>query len=348
MQIQIGLFLSIPLLSIGQSPTITQQHLPQAGNVLMRYVNPGGPQFAATPASADPQYWNYAASFNGWTLHPLEYIAPDGLAGSWLFPEASLASLIEYPGYSEVAYYSNGPVGFRPEGIYTTMSGETQLVTFHDHVEIPVPFTYGTTFSTPSLTVTIGETGMFPSMTRRWTPRTVSGDAFGIITTPAYPEGVEVVRLRTETGVAVDSLFIDTTMTGNGPWLFVEESFVPINYVHYHFLRSAQPPYVMFVAENGDLATYYGPVSTTILSDSEPQRSLIIYRDADVIGIKPPSNTTQVRIIGIDGKNIYSLPCKKGERLDILTYNLAAGTYLVNCLSHEGISTGHEKFTLHQ
>lgn len=345
-----AVFMLLPTVALLQ-PTIQQAHLPQPGHVLtVNLDNQGGAQFIPTAAGAAPQTWNYVNAFGGTTMDQFEFVTPTGLPGAAAFPNATLARPGELIGSQFVSYFSAGPDGFKVEGYYFNEPGSSTVTSTHvNNIQIPVPFTYGTNVNVNAIQTEITITpGQPAERHRRYTERSLIGDAHGTITTPEWPLGVEVVRLRYQEFTTVDSLFLDMSGSGNGPWVFQDVETWESPSVTYNFLRAGAPMFVMDVEDDGSFAAYYGSTVTSVaenrkmpsaqVSPNPTHGPLTIY--PNILGVH------QIEILDLTGQMIGSYPIQGADRLNVMTDSWSAGPYIYRCLDSNGSAVSHGRFVV--
>ena len=328
-------------------PTITQAHLPVAGHTYTVYTDTiGGAGFTPTAPSSSAQTWDYTNAFTVAITEQLSFVSPAGLPGASLYPMADLATTTTASGYQISAFYDNAVDGLSALGSYFELTDVfTVTNTVTDGVQFPVPLTLGTTLTqtTSSSTLVVYAPGLsLPAELQRFeTTGTLTGDAYGTLSTPAWPVGVQVVRVRSQNMMEVDSSFTDASGTGNGPWVFAETNTSGMQTPSYDYYRAGVPSFVMSVNNDQTNATYYGnSVSTDIADNGSVQAAQLFPNPANgSISIVPGTNrASTLEIVDLSGRVQATYSIQGIDRVNVITEGWASGTYVYNCLDIDGVS----------
>lgn len=334
-------------------PTITQSHLPVAGHSYTTYNDTiGGAAFTATAPGGSSQTWDYTDVFTVHTTEERLFVPPAGLAGALLYPMSDLAITSTLGEYLINVFYNNEPDGLTLLGSYFGLTDVFSVTnTVVDGGQFPVPLTLGTvlTQNTISTTLIVYDAGLgLPAELQQFhTTGTITGDAYGTLSTPAWPGGVEVVRVRTQKMMEVDSTFTDATGTGNGPWVFVETNTSPVQAPSYDYFREGVPTFVMSVNNDQSYATYYGNSLTTGIATNDLDHTAQVYpnpSNGSVSIMVVGANATSLEIIDISGRVQATYSIKGVDRINVMTENWAGGTYTYRCLDSAGALVRHGKF----
>jgi hypothetical protein len=337
-------------------PTIQQMHLPQAGQVYTQYTDTiGGAVFTPTAASNTAQTWNYVNAFTVHETFSQGFLSPAGLNGSSNFPNATLATQLSQDGLEIVVYYRVVASGLYGEGIYFTFPGLlTQTTTLQNALQLPTPFTLGTNVTVNSLQVGISVYApglpLPASMTRTRISEQITGDAYGTLYTPAYPAGVQVVRMKSEELSNVDSTFTDASGTGNGPWVFEETSTSSETFPTYTFYAAGSPTFVMTVNSNGQYVSYFGnQVVPTGVVEASTAKEALAYPNPSTGAVTILSGGENVQMLEISdaaGRICAVYPVNGADRINVMSEGWAAGPYTYRLLDAKGAAVHQARFII--
>lgn len=331
-----GLFLVFLHSAISAQPTITEPDLPGQGQILIQYsVN--GVSIPQTPGSSEPQEWDHS-TLNGMNLpqYDLFFTSPGVATGSSSFPDATFATYFNYQDVTQSEFYKISPLGYEHIGTYRSTEYATYWTTRTDNVLIPIPFTYGIELPVLYRETQIDDTGLGgPFYTISWVTAHISGDSYGTMRTPTWPDGVEVVRLKYELISRIDSFFV--VGGPNGEWEFTGSNLGEINTVQYHYLRSGLPCYVMSVHGNGNGALYYGSSAFIGIGELGKRPFDHPYPDPanDFINFHEIEPGTFIQIMDASGRSILRDQVRGTNKRIILT-GLNDGIYLYRIVDREG------------
>lgn len=344
-----------PLALLAQ-PTIQQMHLPQAGQVYTQYTDTiGGAAFTPTPASNSAQTWNYVNAFTVHETFSQQFLSPAGLSGSANFPNATLATQLAQDGLEIVIYYRALPAGLYGEGLYFNFPDLlTTTTTMQNALQLPTPFTLGTDITTNSVqtAISVYAPGIpFPaSMTRTYVSEQIVGDAYGTLSTPAYPAGVQVVRMKNQTLSMVDSTFSDASGTGNGPWVFEETNTSTPDAPSYTFYAAGTPTFVMSLNSGGQRATYFGnSITPTSVAENEISMEALAYPNPSngaVTIVSSGANVQSLEITDAAGRICATYPVNGADRINIMSEGWAAGPYTYRLLNAQGAAVYQARFII--
>ncbi len=329
--------------------TITGSDLPQAGDEWGLYTDAdGGAAFAITPPGPNPQTWNYANAFDNLSTFGFQWQVAASVPGSGLFPNADLG--IDYEGYS--SFLAAESDGLYNVGGYFSLPDFTDTEHATGDLILPVPFTSGgvRTAASISTTITVFDSGSPAMKSVRRRGLTYTCDAFGTMMTPTYPSGTEVLRIEVLRGASTDSIFLDMTGLGNGPWTFSEVNENPGNTSHLFFGNGATP-IVADIAAGGLSATYYSDALPEAIAENGS-------RVREILAYPVPSSNDMVHI-PIGGSDIHSLEVVNAvgglvrrinvhgtDLVNLATGQLAPGPYSFRCLNEHGAAVGQGRFVV--
>lgn len=197
-------------------PTITSVAVPQPGytyNMISDTDAVDLPTFTVSAGSASAQTWNYSGQFNNVYGETTSFMTPSSGAGSSSFPNATVA--VPQPNGTDWVYFVGNSSGFYIDGAHVVQQGAAVDVDYVPNaVFMATPSTYGynnhlISYATFTATVS-GQT----VQVRHSSDRTLTGDAFGSLTTPTATYN-NTLRLKTYEKT-IDSVFFNVL----GTWSF--------------------------------------------------------------------------------------------------------------------------------
>jgi hypothetical protein len=187
--ISLSVFATLAL-SIGAvaqtSTTITAAASPTVGyiyNMAADTTPADMPSFTVSVGSTTAQTWDFSQDFSAVYGSPVSFVAPAGKPGATTFPNSNLAV---NQGGNNWGYLIAGTNGLFIDGGDVSVQGTSAALDFIPNPpQLPTPFTIGTT---TTVVYTASTTTTYSSNTvliKHHGVRTVTADAFGMVTTPA-------------------------------------------------------------------------------------------------------------------------------------------------------------------
>jgi hypothetical protein len=343
----IALLLAAPLAA---QPTIQASHLPQAGDVWVLHQDTvGGSQFTPSAPASTAQTWNYTTAFNVHVSQTLQLMAPASVPGASNFPNADWGMGGSDQGVEVGIFYQNTASGMQSLGQFLEMPGFFSMITdVQNGLELPVPFTYGTTQTVTSVETSTSVYSGIPlpaSQTRSHITTSISGDAHGTIMTPTYPSGVSVVRMRSQVTSRVDSTFSDASGTGNGPWVFEEVTTSSNETPSYSFLRAGVPMYVAQVSGDATSASYFGGTPTAVEENNANEITMFPNPATDMITfITNNADVRTLQVMDVTGRLQGEYMVQGSDRINLMTEGWNDGAYTYRCLNNAGEVTSQGRF----
>ncbi len=345
-----------PLLvgALNAQPTITNVHLPAVGDVFITHRDTAAaPGWYPTAGGGTAQTWDFTASYNVDLVDTFSYVSPTGLPGAASFPNSTHAHQQPSAPLEVSQFYSIGADGFMVDGFSSEMPGVfTNTVIYTGWYLFPTPATYGdnetSSLSWDGITV-FDPLLMLPAgrTIAHWS-QWYQADAFGTVHTPAYPNGVEVLRLKTGYGgTRTDSTYLDASGTGNGPWVLDEVDVMSTASENYtvFFLQAAEPMVVAtlicdaFTNEvksasyaDNDVGSGFAPLSALPAMQLYPMPAT-----SGTVWVQLPADrTAQLLVRDVTGRPVLRQTVSGTARAAIAVDGWPAGTYTVEALSVEG------------
>ncbi len=286
------------------------------------------------------------------TTEEREFVSPAGLPGALLYPTSDLAITSTIGAYQISVFYNNEPDGLTVLGSYFELTDFFSVTnTVEDGIQFPVPFTLGTVLTQNTISNTLivyAQSLALPAELQRFhTTETITGDAYGTLSTPAWPGGVAVVRARNQNMGGVDSTFTDASGTGSGPWVLVEASTSTVETPSYSYYREGVPAFVMSVNNDLSYATYYGNSLTTGIDTDDLDHTAQVFpnpSNGSVTILVAGASATSLEILDISGRVQATYSIQGVDRINVMTGGWASGTYMYRCLDRAGTRVHHGKF----
>lgn len=339
--------LALTVNAFAQSPTITSAILPLAGTTYNQLTDSTTAQmtsFTVTPGSGSAQVWNYAADFI--TTYPSSstYVAASGLAGASNFPTANLGISTGTGTTTANLFYTASSSGMVVNGYY---SSSFQL-TWSPFMEvIPTPFTCGNVSNTTYSYTYGGVSGTYTYTSVRHATRTITGDAYGSLTTPI---GIYPSTLRVKTyEVGIDSNFGGVTL----PLAFTSAS--RDSSINYDWYESSSPFLVMTISMNGagnktTSAAYVSSVTMDIQNHTTPFAGMSLFPNpaTDAVSLSYENTAAThvtIQLFDISGRFISTIADenqvagKQTLPINTKALGLNAGLYFVRISSLNGSET---------
>lgn len=201
--------LALSLISAGLAaqPTITSVVVPQVGyvyNMASDTTATDLPTFTVSAGSASAQTWDYTNMFNNVYGETTSFVAPSTGAGSSNFPNATVA--VQQSNMTDWIYFIGNSNGLFIDGAHVVQQGSAVDIDLTpNQVFLPTPSTYGYNNQANSTATFTTVASGYTVMVNHYADRTVSGDAFGSLTTPTstYPN---TLRIKTYEKT-IDSVF---------------------------------------------------------------------------------------------------------------------------------------------
>jgi hypothetical protein len=307
----------------------------------------GGPEFAITPPGASEQTWDYATAFDIADVANLIWMSPTFFPVYEQFPDANLGLV----GNNGPNFFRSASSGLYYSGVYEAEVPFTSISHQTDGLWMPTPFTYGSirTLSNTYTGITVYQTGP-AEMGVIHINGTFECDAWGTMSTPAYPSGTNVLRIKRTYESAVDSSFTDDTGTGNGPWVLTDVEFGSGG-ISYQFVRDAAPYPVMDSDTQGTQVSFYSDAGNIGMEDFEnAPRVAVVYPvpssdDMMHIALNNAAVST-VEISDASGRGLRTIGTRGADVLNIGTEGWAAGTYLFRCFARDGSMLDRGRFVI--
>ncbi len=341
--------------ALAQAPTITSANLPAVG-ITYTQMNDSNhidlPTFTVSAGSASAQTWNYTPEFVTTYSTSNSFVSPSGLSGASNFPSANLG--LSSGGNS--VFFTTGASGMDLIGVYAnTGAGYAAIPYTPNEVFIPTPFTYGNTnvnTFTSSFTIATTYSGT-PVAVKivQHSKRTITGDAFGSLTTPAgtYPSTLRMKIFQ----VDVDTQFVYLGTSASGTPIQTSPS--KDSTLGYEWLQNSHPSLLMQINMNGTgtsvtSANYTQSAIMGIVSLPSAFASLSLYPNPATIATNLTYENKYATHVNIDmfdisGRLITNLanenqPAgKQTLPIDTKAMGLNAGLYFVRISSPNGSET---------
>lgn len=333
----LALGLGLPFATLAQI-TITQANLPQPGAEWVIYSETDeNPLFIPTPAGGN-QTWNWTNALSTEESFTSQWASPGSFNGSGEFPSATLAiGDGDYAGF----YRADAT------GLYTLGGNDGSRV--QNGLVLPTPFTAGGNRTAAEVFSSLFFPGGGQAAYKFISHRTLiyTCDAWGTLSTPAFPGGVNVLRI-TQTEVAgPDSSFTDASGTGSGPWVLMNADEGGDVSVSYTFVQNGNPVMVAWTSDDG-YAEYYAAGSGTSVPEQHvvetPMAFPVPSMDGRVI-IRPNTKAAvRVEVLNALGEVLHSINAQGVDLIQLGTQGYAPGTYLFRCLDAAGTPVGQGRF----
>lgn len=343
---------------------ITQGDLPFVGSSYTVNVDTDPvPGIMITPPGADMQFWDFAGSLSAERDNSFLLVAPAQVLGFQDHPGATHATL-RTRDIGGVTALKGQFFQSRPDGLFYighTTSFDTVADTegdYEDWLVVPAPFSYDSTLHVDGHIVEVKVHHpdlMLPAEKKvRRRSRDYSSDAWGILSTPAYPEGVEVIRVKEFNAVSIDSLYLDYSNSGNGPWFLVDVDTTEHN-IRYGFYKHSDPCLVMSMAmEPNDtvvarvkfIAT--GPEPWIPVND--PDNGLFLFPNpfayGDLLITLAEGKAERVVLRAADGRIVDDFTLEADAQFRYQVPVVANGCYEITCFSAKGNELASGKFVV--
>ena len=360
--IAISLFV-LPICGSAQV-AITQGDLPHVGSSYTVNVDVDpDTAIVVTPSGPDGQHWNYAALLSAERNNSFVLVAPQEVQGFQDHPGATHATLRtrDVGGITALKgqFFQSSPEGLFYIGHSTSFDtiadreGE-----YDDWLVVPAPFSYGSTLHVDGHIVDVKVSHpdlMLPAEMRvRQRSRDYMSDAWGLLSTPAYPDGMEVIRVKEFNGVSIDSLYLDYTNTGNGPWFLVDVDTVQQN-IRYAFYKHTDPCLVMSMSLRSDDSTvarvkYVAVGPEPLIPVNDPDGGLFFfpnpYSYGDLLVTLSDGKAERVVVRDADGRIVDEMTLEPDAQFKYLVPALANGIYELTCFSLKGNELATGKFVV--
>ena len=341
--------------AFAQAPTITSAHLPTAGTTYNQMDDSTAadlPSFMVTAGASSAQTWNYTSVFAHTYADPISFVAPSGLSGASNFASANLGG--SQSGNS--LFFTSNTSGLVLDGYYANTGAGFAAVPFTpSEVIIPTPFTYGNSqnnafVSTVTIATTYSGTPIVVKQVQHST-RTLTGDAFGSLTTPG---GTFSSTLRIKAyQVDVDTQFVYLGTTASGTPIQTSPS--RDSSLTYEWVQNNSPVILMEIDMNGagtvvTGANYSNGVTTGIVSLTSPFTELSVYPNpattaANLTYENKYATHVTINMFDISGRFIATLANenqsvgKQTLSIDTKALQLNSGLYFVRISGANGSET---------
>ena len=270
-------------------------------------------------------------------------------AGNDLFPSATLAWTAD----GSSAFYNVGLDGLSVVGSYYTDNDLVRIQYSEGGLVLPTPFTMNSTRSTEVVitTVVIPGNGNDASRSVSYQTSDFNCDAWGTLTTPAYPLGASVLRIHLNTVHIMDSTFTDASGTGNGPWTFTSTQALGDTSSWYLYVQNGLPAVVAETSGDGDYALYNSSTSQTgVLNGTMEPTEALAYPVPSLTGMVSirPNEVAAVRveILNATGEVVNRLNTQKVDIIHLNTADYAVGAYHFRCFNVQGEVVGQGQFVV--
>lgn len=332
--------------------TITSTYLPQIGDEIISHIdtNPS-PGWYPTPGSGTAQTWDFTQSFNVDSVDTAIYVDPSGLGGVAAYPMANLGMVRSHDGIVENHFFSATNAGLMQLGMWVNMLSIYTITLTFNWIMWPTPLSYGMDQTIPQHWVTTGVVD--PSLdedanrtTSDWT-QWLNIDAFGTLNTPAYPNGVQVLRMRSGwSGMRTDSIYVDESGTGNGPWVLdeVDTTSEPAPY-RIDFLQASD--HMLVASLSCDPVTH--EVTSAVYVDGSGGSGIADFEATPTLGISPvpassgnvwvdvPNGSTKQLVVrDVAGRMVQRYSVPGTTRFALPIDDFPVGPYTVEALGSAG------------
>ena len=340
------LLVVLPFASIQAQPTIVQSSAPTPGTTWTEvYIDePGGISQGSSGAN---QTWDLTNASGSFGTDVLEFVSPssvpDGLGA--FFPDSDVALYFEEED-STATFFKSETDGFYIDGFASNSVWVEPPFNFSDfdpdNLFIPFDFSYPDVRNNMSRNVITIDGGV-PVQLRSTIISEMTADGYGTV---ILPIGTFNNILRMETiQYSIDSVFTDADM--NGVFEFVSTDGPSPEEISYFWLQNADPMLLATVELEEDQSTvsYFSYLVSGATGTEE---------NFNELGVKVYPNPSQgnfsirtewlgatsLRIIDLGGKDIYREQfISNGSTYDIALAGVSSGTYLVQLIAEQGIST---------
>ncbi len=327
-------------------PTIVQSSAPTAGSTWSEvYIDEPGGVSPGSPGAN--QTWNLSNAIGTFGSDALEFVSPssvpDGLGA--FFPDSDVALYFEEED-STATFFKSETDGFYIDGFASNSVWVEPPFNYSDfdpdNLFVPFDFSYPDVRNNVSRNVITIDGGV-PVQLRSTIISEMTADGYGTV---ILPIGTFNNILRMETiQYSIDSVFTDADM--NGVFEFVSTDGPSPDEISYFWLQNADPMLLATVELEEDQSTvsYFSYLVSGATGTEE---------NFNELGVKVYPNPSQgnfsirtewlgatsLRIIDLDGKEIYKEQfISNGSIHDIALLGVSSGTYMVEVITEEGIST---------
>ncbi|MEO8069085.1 MAG: hypothetical protein ABI599_15415 [Flavobacteriales bacterium] len=344
---------------------ITQGDLPHIGSSYTVNVDIDPlAGIAITPPGPDMQHWDFADLLSAERNNSFVLVAPGAVQGFQDHPGATHAILRtrDVGGITATKgqFFRADSDGLFYIGHTTTFDtiAETEGE-YDDWLVVPAPFSFGSALHVDGhiVEVKVHHPGlMLPAeMKVRRRSRDYLSDAWGTLSTPAYPMGMEVIRVKEFNAVSIDSLYLDYSTTGNGPWFLVDVDTTEHN-TRYAFYKRTDPSLVMSLGmqRNDSVVTrvkYVAVGPDPIISVDDPDGGLFLFPNpcssGDLLVTLAEGKAERVILRGADGRMVDDISMEADAQFKYrLPLLLANGCYSLTCFSAKGNELATGKFVV--
>jgi hypothetical protein len=345
--------------------TFEYEHLMQPNLLYTTHIdtNPN-PSWVLTPPSSEPQVWDFTNMYDIDSTSNFMYSVPEGLTGYEFFPNATLGEE-QAPGeFGDLfwKFWEHQETGLHFSGIYSEIPIFGVIAQSHwtGWIQFPTPFTYGDVLNNPVVNDNIS-IATFPelyvSRTVNFTNYFYESDSWGTIHTPAYPEGVEVIRTTWHFGSTwIDSVYTDPTKTGQGPWVFEDSDVIndfEMESLQYFFLQpNSDVPVVATLQVDPNsgqvLSATYAENNDVTNVDERHMNQLQLFPNPvtnNQLNITlPNTEISQLRVLDLTGRMVHAQAVLSDDRLQFNTHSFPYGLLLIQLLDETGSIMATGKF----
>jgi hypothetical protein len=331
--------------------TVTSADLPQVGQTEISYSDSAGFTNLSIDGPGGNKTWNFT---NNWFISDTSYVtfvSPANLPGSGNFPTSNLAINSSDSVNSSIFFYRNDANGFDIlGGSYQNASTTIALRLSTNSHFIPLPLVYGMVnpFVRTEISIADFSVGSL-SKSIQTTTGTSTCDAWGTLSIPTGT--FQVLRMKEETTLVVDSNFTDTTNTGNH-FVFQNSTSNPSTTTSYLFFKNQAPSMVMSLQTNSggkiDLS-YYSQLAPLGMSDLSSTGTMNVFPNpaTDVIYVTCDGREgSTFRMFDLSGKTVYSYQLSGVQKLELHTSGFERGMYLLEITDGEKQTVQRRKCVL--
>lgn len=318
---------------------------------------------AITPPGADMQHWDLAGLLTAERHNSFLLVAPNTVQGyeEHLGATHAILRTRDVGGITATKgqFFKADSDGLFYIGHTTTFDtiAETEGE-YDDWLVVPAPFSLGSALHVDGHIVEVKVHHpdlMLPAeMKVRRRSRDYVGDAWGMLSTPAYPTEVEVIRVKEFNAVSIDSLYLDYSTTGNGPWFLVDVDTTKHN-TRYAFYKRGDPSLVMSVGmqRNDSIINrvkYVAVGPDPIISVDDPDGGLFLFPNpcstGDLLVTLAEGKAERVVVRSADGRLVDDIGMEANAQFKYRLPLLANGCYALTCFSAKGNELATGKFVV--
>jgi hypothetical protein len=349
----------LPAWMLGQV-ALEHDDLPSVGSSYSLHVDKDPVTgLSITPASDEAQFWDFAPLLEPERDNDFLMVAPEFVQGVADHPGATHATVrTRHIGdYTAIKgqFFKAEPYGLFYIGHTTTFDTVADLeAEYEDWLVVPAPFTFGTTLHIEGDIVEVmvhhPDFNLPAEKKVRKRSRDYLSDAFGTMTTPAYPAGVEVIRVKEYNAVSIDSLYLNYDGDADGPWQLVEVDTIEHN-LRYAFYKVGDPCLVVSMGmEPNDTvvarAKYVSVGPEPYIPVNDPDGGLFLHPNpiasGQMLATLADGKAERVAVHDAQGRLVDGFTLAAARQFLYSPLHLANGSYRLTCFSGKDkpIATG--------